>query len=84
VPGIFDHEEAVETIMKLEERLNFFYSSNEEKQIPTFGKLYRTIYDDKSDFIKIKKEILFVDSSNRNKESNWRRIWNNLKYILNI
>jgi acyl carrier protein len=84
VPGIFDHEEAVETIMKLEERLNFFYSSNEENQIPTFGKLYRVIHKNKPDFIKIKKEILFVDSSDRNKESNWRRIWNNLKYILNI
>jgi hypothetical protein len=84
VPGIFDHEKAVETIMKLEERLNFFYSSSEEHQITKFGKLYKAIYGNKPNFNKIKKEILFVDSSNINQESTWRRFWNNLKYTLNI
>lgn len=84
VPGIFDHEKAVETIMKLEERLNFFYSSSEERQIPKFGELYKAIYGEKPNFNKIKKEILFVDSSNINQESTWRRFWNNLKYTLNI
>lgn len=84
VPGIFDHEKAVETIMKLEERLNFFYSSSEERQIPKFGELYKAIYGEKPNFNKIKKEILFVDSSKINQESAWRRFWNNLKYILNI
>lgn len=84
VPGIFDHEKAVETIMKLEERLDFFYSSSEERQIPNFGELYKEICGEKVDFNKIKKEILFVDSSNENQESTWQRFWNNLKYTLNI
>jgi hypothetical protein len=84
VPGIFDHEKAVETIMKLEERLNFFYTSSEEYQIPKFGELYRALLGKNAGFNKIKKEILFVDSSKINQESKWRRFWNNLKYILNI
>jgi hypothetical protein len=84
VPGIFDHEKAVETIMKLEERLNFFYTSSEEYQIPKFGELYRDLLGKNAGFNKIKKEILFVDSSKINQESAWRRFWNNLKYILNI
>ncbi len=87
VPGIFDHEKAVETIMKLEDRLNFFYKSKEEKdQIPKFKQLYRALLgeDNMYNMRKIKKEILFVDSSNRNQKSTWRSIWNNLKYILNI
>jgi hypothetical protein len=70
--------------MKLEERLNFFYTSSEEYQIPKFGELYRALLGKNAGFNKIKKEILFVDSSKINQESKWRRFWNNLKYILNI
>jgi len=45
VPGIFNHEKAVETIMKLEERLDYFLSSDEEKQVPTLSDLYKIKFD---------------------------------------
>lgn len=45
VPGIFDHEKAVETIMKLEERLDYFLSSDEEEQVPGLHDLYEKKFD---------------------------------------
>jgi hypothetical protein len=41
VPGIFDHEIAVETIMKLEERAEFFLYSKDESQIPLLYDLWK-------------------------------------------
>ena len=87
VPGIFDHEKAVETIMKLEDRLYFFCDSEEEHQIPSFASLYNAIHKTKKINFKLaKEEILFTDSFNMDSEQEgmWIRIWNNLKYILNI
>jgi len=89
VPGIFDHEKAVETIMKLEERLAYFCGSKEEHQIPNFGCLYKRLkelefHKDDLDIEFIKNQIVFMDSSNNTEESKWRRFWNNLKYTLNI
>ena len=84
VPGIFDHEKAVETIIKLEERLAYFCGSDEERQIPNFAYLYKRLNHDHLDIEFIKKQIVFMDSSKINQESTWRRFWNNLKYILNI
>ena len=45
VPGIFDHEKAVETIMKLEERLDYFLLSDEEEQVPGLHDLYKIKFE---------------------------------------
>lgn len=89
VPGIFNHEKAVETIIKLEERLAYFCDSEEEHQMPNFADLYKKLKKvefnkDDLDIVFIKKQIAFLDSSNNIKQSAWRRFWNKLKYILNI
>jgi hypothetical protein len=95
VPGIFDHEKAVETIIKLEERLAYFCDSKEEHQMPNFAVLYTQLKNEESkrqgtkppvhvDCEYIKKQIVFLDSSKNTRESAWQRFWNNLKYILNI
>ena len=76
VPGIFDHEKAVETIMKLEERLDYYLLSDEEQQVPGLHDLYELKFEvdaaRKENLIKkfgkgneyAKTEIQFTDKKN--------------------
>jgi beta-xylosidase len=41
VPGIFDNETAVETLMKFESRVEFFYQSTEEHEITSLASLWK-------------------------------------------
>ena len=118
VPGIFNHEEAVETIQQLEERLVYFMSSKEESQVPMLYQLYKEKTNlfkkehlSKNDFNKlidrVKFEIQFTDkvkgsnkdegrvySSDKGLEFSDRknetvkdkinRLFNNIKYTLNL
>jgi|GEM_PF-1034914 len=77
VPGICDHEKAVETIMKLEERLDYFLLSDEEEQVPGLYDLYYKKFEvdaaRKENLIKkfgkgsqyAKTQIQFTDKKNR-------------------
>ncbi|MFM7681283.1 MAG: hypothetical protein ACKO7P_00865 [Bacteroidota bacterium] len=82
VPGIFDDEKAVETIMKLEERATFFYESDEENQIPTLAKLWHTLNPKEK---KVKNMKHFVSLVNGSQEQiGFNKILNSFKYVVNI
>jgi hypothetical protein len=84
VPGIFQNEKALETIIKLEDGIKFFIESKEEKEIPNLAVLWKNL-GCKSSFPKIKKQIGFMRDNAIANENNWfNEQWNKFKYILNF
>lgn len=84
VPGIFQNEKALETLIKLEERIKYFIESKEEKEIPNLAVLWKKL-GCKSSFNEIKKQIGFMRDNAIVNENNWyNEQWNKFKFILNF
>jgi hypothetical protein len=88
VPGIFDGELAVETLMKFESRAEFFYHSREEHEIPFLCALWNKINPEGKNIpekIKIMKEqVGFMKSDQNESISPVDKFFNKLKYIINV
>jgi hypothetical protein len=87
VPGIFNKEKAVETLMKLEERIEFFINSDEEMEIPQLALLWKNkgcVKKNKLDIDKIKSQIGFMSGTNNNSKeiSCFAQQWNKFKFII--
>ena len=83
VPGIFQNEKALETLIKLEERIEFYMESEEEKEIPNLAILWKKLGC--NGFDEIKKQIGFMRGNAIANEHNWlNEQWNKFMYILNI
>ena len=89
VPGIFNKEKAVETLMKLEERIEFFIASDEEMEIPKLAILWKNKgcwKNNKLEIIKIKAQIGFMSGTDNNSKeiSYFAQQWNKFKFIINL
>ena len=83
VPGIFNKEKAVETLMKLEERIEFFNSSPEEEEITNLIGLWKAKKCD--NIIKIKAQIGFMGgATSLNQISYFAKQWNKFTFIINF
>jgi len=83
VPGIFDKEKAVETLMKLEERIEFFHKSHEETEIPNLSKLWKEKGCKKLE--ETKAQIGFMNGINDVEQISWyNHQFNKFKYIINF
>jgi len=93
VPGIFDKEKAVETLMKLEERIKFFVDSDEEVEIPKLASLWKIkgCWKNKGNHVeldinKIKSQIGFMSGTNNNSKeiSCFAQQYNKFTFIINF
>ena len=88
VPGIFDNETAVETLMKFESRAEFFYRSDEEHEITSLHSLWKKMNSKATDRKKsiefMKKQVGFMQTDQNVPISEVDKFFNKLKYIINI
>ena len=71
------------TLIKLEERIEFYMESEEEKEIPNLAILWKKLGC--NGFDEIKKQIGFMRGNAIANENNWlNEQWNKFMYILNI
>jgi hypothetical protein len=83
VPGIFDKEKAVETLIKLEERIEFFQKSDEETEIPYLSILWKAKGCSKIE--DIKAQIGFMGGINDVEQISWcDQQFNKFKFIINF
>jgi hypothetical protein len=83
VPGIFDKEKAVETLIKLEERIEFFQKSDEETEIPHLSILWKVKGCSKIE--DIKAQIGFMGGINDVEQISWsNQQFNKFKFIINF
>jgi len=83
VPGIFDKEKAVETLIKLEERIEFFQKSDEETEIPNLSTLWKAKGCSKIE--DIKAQIGFMGGINDVEQISWsNQQFNKFKFIINF
>ena len=83
VPGIFDKEKAVETLIKLEERIEFFQKSDEETEIPNLSILWKAKGCSKIE--DIKAQIGFMGGINDVEQISWcDQQFNKFKFIINF
>jgi hypothetical protein len=83
VPGIFDKEKAVETLIKLEERIEFFQKSDEETEIPNLSILWKAKGCSKIE--DIKAQIGFMGGINDVEQISWsNQQFNKFKFIINF
>jgi hypothetical protein len=83
VPGIFDKEKAVETLIKLEERIEFFQKSDEETEIPYLSTLWKAKGCSKIE--DIKAQIGFMGGINDVEQISWsNQQFNKFKFIINF
>ena len=88
VPGIFDSELAVETLMKFESRAEYFYQSDEEHEITSLDYLWRKMNSkankNKNGIEIMKEQVGFMKSDQNESISPVDKFFNKLKYIINV
>jgi hypothetical protein len=88
ITGIFDNETAVETLMKFESRVEFFYQSAEEHEITSLASLWKKMNPNSIKRKKgnqfMKEQVGFMQTDQNEPISEVDKFFNKLKYIINI